>query len=124
MEATNLKVVRRSNSLLGYGPTFQYGEGMASSNMVFAFFITISIAIGGFLIFFPPVRWLISKIMPPGSGPTPEQRKNGFFSIELFGKSKPDANGKVFSAKCIVKAKGDPGYQGILGSGLIEHSHF
>ncbi|KAJ3305603.1 hypothetical protein HDV03_001248 [Kappamyces sp. JEL0829] len=119
MEMTNLRLVRRSNALLDYGPTFQYGEAMASGNVVFAFFITVAIAIGGFLFLFSPVRWLASKALPAGTsadltrplgtGPSKEAREKGYFKVDLYGEAKT-IEGKVIAAKVAVRAKGDPGY--------------
>ena len=58
------------------------------------------------LLMLAPFRWLSQKLLPPGTGPSESQRRNGFFKIELVGEAE---NGeKVFAS---VKCSGDPGYQ-------------
>ena len=64
---------------------------------------------GGFmgLAALPPTRALLEKfVLPkPGEGPTPEEQKNGFFDLRLYGKT---ASGKELVTK--VTGDRDPGY--------------
>jgi short subunit dehydrogenase-like uncharacterized protein len=109
MESTNLRLVRRSNALLDYGSTFQYCEGTSSKNVVYAAFLTFIMSLGAVLLFFPPIRYAIQKFMPPGSGPSEELRKNGFFDIRLYGDAM-DTQGNLVGVRGRVHSNGDPGY--------------
>jgi short subunit dehydrogenase-like uncharacterized protein len=63
MEGTNSKIVRRTNSLLGYNnQEFQYCEGVKASNILLALLLTIGNALLGLLLLLPPSRWLIGKV--------------------------------------------------------------
>jgi short subunit dehydrogenase-like uncharacterized protein len=109
MEASNLRLVRRSNALLDYGPNFQYCEGRAAKNIFAAAMLTFVMALGGLLMLLPPLRRLVQRAIPPGTGPSEEARRTGFFDIRLFGDA-IDAKGDVISARARVYSKGDPGY--------------
>jgi len=111
MEITNLKYVRRSNHLLGYSNNFQYCEGLRSRNVVTAAVSTAAIATGGAMMLFPPARWVLNKLLPPGTGPDEETRKNGSFRLNFVGEGK-DAQGNRVILKAVVKGDSDPGYLG------------
>ena len=49
-------------------------------------FVVFSLLTMVILMGIPPIRWLILKLVPPGSGPSEEQRRNGFAVIYLVGK--------------------------------------
>ena len=57
MEQANTRYVRRSASLLNYGPSFKYQEMVVSSNWLFAVFSNIGFFLGAFLIWFTWVRY-------------------------------------------------------------------
>ena len=89
MEGTNAKLVRRTNALLGYNKQdFQYLEGVKASNIFSALFMTFAMSFVGICILFSPCRWMLGKLMPPGSGPDLKTRKNGFFHIKIVGEAK------------------------------------
>ena len=63
MEGANAKLVRRTNSLLGYNSLeFQYCEGVKASNILVALLLTLANAILGLVILLPPSRWLLGKV--------------------------------------------------------------
>ena len=113
MAGINTKVVRRSHALLGYpwGENFRYREavmtGKGFRGWLRAF--TISTGLGLLLLAaaFSPTRRLLERfVLPkPGSGPTPEQQKNGFFDLRQFG-TLPD--GTVLKTR--ITGDRDPGY--------------
>jgi short subunit dehydrogenase-like uncharacterized protein len=37
---------------------------------------------------FAPVRWLVGRLMPPGTGPSRERRESGFFVVRSVGVAK------------------------------------
>ena len=89
MEAANTKIVRRSNALLGYNAQdFQYCEGFKAANIISAIAFSFGMSILSLCLLFPPFRWILGKIMPPGSGPNEKTRKNGFFDIKIVGEAK------------------------------------
>jgi short subunit dehydrogenase-like uncharacterized protein len=87
METTNLKYVRRSNFLLGYGDEFQYREGVAFSNFIYASLMLFAVTVGTFMIVFPPTRWFLGYMIPPGQGPSEKTRRTGYFTVHLVGDS-------------------------------------
>lgn len=91
MEGVNMRMVRRSSSLLGYGPEFQYCEGFSTSNFVIAFiaaFLSVLLYISSILLLSSHVRNLVAWVIPPGTGPSEATRKKGFFDISLIGEAK------------------------------------
>ncbi len=113
MAAINTRVVARTSALLGRDPftymetqSFQKGVLGCLQACALTFFLGFTI----FLMAVPPVRWLILKAIPPGSGPSEEARKNGFALIYLVGKG-TDRTGKEVVLKGHVRITGDPGYQ-------------
>ncbi len=87
MESTNTRYVRRSSSLLNYGPQFSYQESWSHSSFLRAFAYTFGLLVLMFSLLFPPVRWLVSYLMPSGTGPSLEAREKGFVFIQVFGES-------------------------------------
>jgi short subunit dehydrogenase-like uncharacterized protein len=101
MATYNTRIVRRSHSILGYGPRFSYREVQRYPNPVMALGFTAGLgALAGGLAF-APTRALLDRVLPdPGQGPSEQSRRTGFFRMELY--SGP--------YKATVAAKGDPGY--------------
>jgi len=113
MAAINTRVVHRANALqdFAYGKGFRYDEavltgkglgGRAKATMV-------SLGMGAFALgaAMGPTRSLLNKtVLPkPGEGPSPEQRKAGFFNIVVEGRT---SEGSALRAR--VKGDRDPGY--------------
>ena len=111
MEATNSRVVRRSNALQdwAYGHKFRYREVMGFRGATGS--LKAGAVLGGLAAFMGamslgPTRSLVDRLLPsPGEGPSEKTRENGFFRIEVHGRT---AGGAGVVAD--VAAKGDPGY--------------
>ena len=101
MATYNTRIVRRSHSLLDYGPGFRYREVSRYGNPAMAVGATAALgALAGGLSF-APTRKVLDKVLPdPGQGPSEEARENGYFKMKVYG------GGHVAT----VAAKGDPGY--------------
>jgi short subunit dehydrogenase-like uncharacterized protein len=108
MSGINCPAVRRTNSLLGmaYGQGFVYSEGKHAGNYLVAVLISGFIyTFFGILMYFPPARWLLKKVVPQGSGPSRETTFKGRVKAALYGES---VSGK--RAMVDISAKRDPGY--------------
>ncbi|CAM2872987.1 trans-acting enoyl reductase family protein [Prescottella defluvii] len=112
MAPVNTRVVRRSNALTGYayGRQFRYrevmnvGSSFASRAIAGAVAVGMGAAVAGLL--FPPTRWLLDRALPkPGQGPSEKARRNGHFTIDVYGNT---TTGARYTAR--VAAEGDPGY--------------
>ena len=83
-------MINRSNSLSGwnYGRNFLYTERMMAPSMIVAILQSLSLAIGGLFLIFPPTRWLAKKfvIPKPGQGPNAKLQEEGFFKMKFWGK--------------------------------------
>eukprot|EP00842_Homolaphlyctis_polyrhiza_P004046 jgi/Hompol1/4642/HPOL_003776-RA len=110
MNTPNSHIVQRSNYLLNYGPLLSYYETMRASNVVTAAVVAAVTAIVPVLLWFPPIRWIVQKVMPPGSGPSDEVIKKGHFTSCTIGYSTPNDQGKELKAQVTVKGVSDPGY--------------
>ncbi|KAI9803254.1 MAG: hypothetical protein M1825_002045 [Sarcosagium campestre] len=74
----NRAMVHRSWGLLGsghiYGPKFHFSEYMKVRNTLLGIIVHFAIGIGLLALAFPPVRWLLRKVIyAPGTGPTKKQ---------------------------------------------------
>ena len=114
MGAINTRVVRRSNALMNYayGEDFRYSEAMLMGNGPTGYMKAAALAgVSGLMMLtaaFSPTRSLLQRIVPkPGEGPTQEAIENGYFNIELFGKSNGENAEKI---RVKVTGDGDPGY--------------
>ncbi|MGO9835845.1 MAG: saccharopine dehydrogenase family protein [Polyangiaceae bacterium] len=118
MAATNARIVRRTNALLGYayGRDFRYREAMSFRAGAKGWFTAVAAAAGnmGFITVaaVPPTRWLLAKaVLPaPGEGPSRERRESGSFVMHLVGigeTSNGSAPTRVFGT---VRGAQDPGY--------------
>jgi len=112
MAGINTRAVRRSNALQGwaYGRRFRYrevtafGNGLAAPLQAAAMSMGLRAAYAG--MGFGPTKALINRIMPsPGEGPSEKIQREGFFKIEVHGRT---STGKRYVSK--VAATGDPGY--------------
>jgi len=113
MAGINTKVVRRSHALLGYpwGKEFGYREATMTGRGFGGWFRALTITSGLSLLLmaaaFTWTRGLLERfVLPkPGTGPNPEQRRNGFFDLRQFG-TMPD--GSVIRTR--ITGDRDPGY--------------
>ncbi|MEU2106822.1 saccharopine dehydrogenase NADP-binding domain-containing protein [Nocardia sp. NPDC019255] len=117
MAAHNTKIVRRSNGLLGwvYGKNFRYREVMSAGKSRMAPLVAAGMAGGivagmtaGALLSRAAVgRKLLDRVLPkPGTGPSEQARKSGWFTMKTFAHT---TSGAKYVAT--FSGSGDPGYQ-------------
>jgi short subunit dehydrogenase-like uncharacterized protein len=114
MAAINVRVVRRTNALLGYawGRDFRYREGMAHGRgaggwiRATSWTAGIGAALGAMAL--APVRRLAQKaaLPRPGEGPSKEKRDASSFESRFVGVLEGRSE-RVFAT---VRGVGDPGY--------------
>jgi short subunit dehydrogenase-like uncharacterized protein len=112
----NTRIVRRTNGLLGwaYGKQFRYrelmGTGKSAGAPVLAGAIAGALGVWnsfGHLIVKATPEKVLEKVLPaPGTGPSAEARRKGYFTIETYADTTSGARYKATFAM-----KGDPGYQ-------------
>jgi|KBSMisStaDraftv2_1062788.scaffolds.fasta_scaffold00123_20 short subunit dehydrogenase-like uncharacterized protein len=109
MAMVNTRVVRRSAMLSAeagapYGPQFSYREFMAMRSPIRASMLAVGLA-GGALALASPLRSLVKRrLPPPGTGPSEEVRRNGWFRLDFVARGEDGR--RAFG---LVKDKGDPG---------------
>jgi short subunit dehydrogenase-like uncharacterized protein len=112
MAGVNTRVVRRSNALQGwaYGKRLRYrevmrmGTGVAGRAKALGVVGGLGAAMAG--LGFGPTRAVLDRVLPsPGEGPGEDIRRNGFFRIDVHGRTSTGAR-----YVCHVAAQGDPGY--------------
>ncbi len=115
MAAVNVRIVHRSNALLGhaYGPEFSYIESVNTGRGVCASVAAGALAAGlvgaQAAMAKPFSRRLIRRVLPtPGAGPSPEQRAASHFCTSLVGQIPTPTGLRTLRAK--FAAQGDPGY--------------
>jgi len=104
MATIDPQVVRRSAlALERYGPDFSYAPYVAVRRLPAAAGLAGGVGALFALSQLPPARRLISARVPPGTGPSAEQRAKGWFSVRFAG----EGGGRRVA--CEVSG-GDPGY--------------
>jgi short subunit dehydrogenase-like uncharacterized protein len=109
MGMVNTRVVRRSAMLAAeagtpYGPRFAYREFLAMRSRFQATAMAVGLA-GAQLALASPLRPLVKRRLPaPGTGPSEESRRNGWFRVDLVGRGEDGR--RAFG---LVKDQGDPG---------------
>ncbi|MEG8180610.1 enoyl-ACP reductase [Nocardia terpenica] len=117
MAAHNTKIVRRSNGLLGwvYGKNFRYREVMSAGKSPAAPLVAAGIAggiaatmvAGALLSRARAGRRLLDRMLPkPGTGPSENSRRSGWFTMKTFAHTTSGAK-----YVCTFAGQGDPGYQ-------------
>jgi short subunit dehydrogenase-like uncharacterized protein len=114
MAAINVRVVRRTNALLGYawGRDFRYGEGMifgrGAGGWMRATSMTAGIGAAMGVMAVAPLRRLAAKaaLPKPGEGPSKEKRDASSFESRFVGV----LEGKSERIFATVRGVGDPGY--------------
>jgi short subunit dehydrogenase-like uncharacterized protein len=120
MAATNERVVRRSNALLGYryGRDLRYHEVMRTGRGLrgWARAAGLAVGLGAFTAaLVSPLRGLVMRRLPaPGEGPTREAIEGGSFDVRLVGWR---AGERV--VEVLVHGDKDPGY-GATACMLVE----
>jgi short subunit dehydrogenase-like uncharacterized protein len=109
MAMVNTRVVRRSAMLAAesgtpYGARFAYREFMASRSRTQAMVVAVGLT-GAQLALASPLRPLLKRMLPaPGTGPSEEVRRSGWFRVDLVATG--DDGRRAFA---LVKDQGDPG---------------
>jgi short subunit dehydrogenase-like uncharacterized protein len=92
MAAINTRIVHRTNALSkqAYGADFRYDEAVLRGDGFKgrAAATSMGAGLGAFMAAaaVPPTRWVLERFLPgPGEGPSPEEQRNGFFDIRIFG---------------------------------------
>jgi len=116
MAPHNTRIVRRSNSLLGwaYGKDFRYREVMSTGRSAVAPVLATGIAgalwaqkVLGPLVHKGPASAVLDRIVPKaGTGPSESARNQGFFSMRTITRTSGGATYRTTFA-----ADGDPGYK-------------
>ncbi len=96
-------VLRSARALDRYGPHFSYSHYLVAGQLPVA--VGLVGGVGGLVAMaqLAPTRNLLLKLMDPGEGPSPEQRKKGWFKVRMVG----EGDGKRVVAEV---SGGDPGY--------------
>jgi short subunit dehydrogenase-like uncharacterized protein len=112
MAPFNTRIVRRSNALQdwAYGRGMSYGEvmgvGRGPLGAVSAAGVTAALAGTLAAMSFAPTRGLLDRVLPaPGSGPSEEARRNGWFTMVVDATTEEGRRYRATAA-----GKGDPGY--------------
>jgi short subunit dehydrogenase-like uncharacterized protein len=113
MGTVNSRVVRRSNALLdyAYGRRLRYRELMLGGRAPFGP-VKAAAVVGGTAglvagLSIPLTRRVLDRMLPdPGTGPSEEKRKAGFFRIDTHTRTSTGAH-----LVCRIAASGDPGYE-------------
>lgn len=105
MPTIDPQIARRSARLRGdYGPEFSYAHYVAMPRL---YHVGLAIAGAGALVGaakIGPLRRLLSRMHPPGSGPAPEVRAKSWFKVTFVGRAGDDP-------PVIAEVSGgDPGY--------------
>lgn len=109
MAMVNTRVVRRSAMLAAeagapYGPHFAYREFMAMRSPLRASMLAGGL-LGAQLALASPLRALVKRrLPPPGTGPSEEVRRNGWFRLDFVARGEDGR--RAFG---LVKDQGDPG---------------
>jgi short subunit dehydrogenase-like uncharacterized protein len=112
MASFNTRIVRRSNALQdwSYGRGFRYSEvmGVGSGPLGAATAVGVTAGLAGALaaMSFAPTRALLDRVLPaPGTGPSEEVRRKGWFRMVVDATTE---NGRTYRAT--AAGPGDPGY--------------
>jgi short subunit dehydrogenase-like uncharacterized protein len=113
MAAVNMRIVHRTNALLGtpYGEDFRYDEAMLTGRGVGgrarAFALATGLAAFMAAGSLKPSRWLLERfVLPsPGEGPSPEAQRRGNFDLRFVGRT---SDGRELRTQ--VTGDRDPGY--------------
>jgi saccharopine dehydrogenase (NAD+, L-glutamate forming) len=86
-----------------YGPDFKYGHNYAAKRLPTVIAGTAGVASVFVLAQIPPIRRGLMKLIPPGTGPSPEKRAKSWFRVEFVG----EGGGKTVRT---AVSGGEPGY--------------
>ncbi|GAB4819277.1 hypothetical protein N2152v2_006323 [Parachlorella kessleri] len=124
MQVINNRVVHRSAALLGYGDSFHYQEGIATSGWLAASAVAVGTAATALALSQVWVHPLLKRVLPaPGQGPSRDAMLNGHYKHSIVGYTQEAGGAKptVVVAE-LGDPKRDPGYWGtsrmLLEAGL------
>jgi len=98
-----IMVARSGAALSSYGPDFRYSHYAGTKTVRYAVGGAAGVSAIGLAAQVPPVRNLLKKRVPQGTGPSEGRRKKSWFSVEFVG----ETDGKTVRTKV---SGGDPGY--------------
>ena len=75
---------RRSGSCGGCTMSGSHDRGLRVARQAWLTSLTMVM-----LLLLPPVRRLVTRLVPPGNGPSKDVRENGFFTVRAVGVAKP-----------------------------------
>jgi short subunit dehydrogenase-like uncharacterized protein len=101
--SVDAQIVLRSSAALGYGTGLTYSHNFVVGPMPMVPLALFGVATVGLLSQVPPVRKGISKLVPPGSGPSEKARAHNHFDVRFVG----SGGGRRVVAHV---TGGDPGY--------------
>lgn len=114
MQGIDCRLVNRANAVGDwmYGKDFVFSERMKVDNIVLAVVLSVFIPIIGLMMYFSVTRSILRRFLPsPGTGPSVEVQRNGFFKIKLWGRGFNTATGEFEIITGGIDAmRGDPGY--------------
>ena len=101
--SVDAQIVLRSSAALGYGTGLSYSHNFVVGPLPMVPLALFGVATVGLLSQVPPVRDGISKLVPPGSGPSEAARARNHFDVRFVG----SGGGRRVVAQV---TGGDPGY--------------
>ena len=101
--SVDAQIVLRSSAVLGYGTGLTYSHNFVVGPMPMVPLALFGVATVGLLSQVPPIRNGISKLVPPGSGPSEKVRARNHFDVRFVG----SGGGRRVVAHV---TGGDPGY--------------
>ncbi len=104
MPTVDPAIIKRSaRALDDYGPDFTYSHHIGFKRLPNAVGAAAGMGVLGAAIQVPPVRHLLKKRVPQGSGPSEEKRARSWFTVDFVGEA---GDSRVVTQVC----GGDPGY--------------
>lgn len=104
MPTIDPQIVRTSAALRGdYGDDFRYGHYVAMPTLLHTGAAIAGAGLFAGLARLPPARALLTRLRPPGSGPSEDVRARSWFKLTFFG--------RAGDAEVVTEVSGgDPGY--------------
>ncbi|MFT4050542.1 MAG: saccharopine dehydrogenase NADP-binding domain-containing protein [Solirubrobacterales bacterium] len=96
-------VLRSAMAIDRYGPDFRYGHNYAAKRLLTVIVGSLFVGTVFLLAQIPPLRRLLGKLIPPGTGPSEERRAKSWFRVEFVG----EGGGKTVRT---AVSGGDAGY--------------
>jgi short subunit dehydrogenase-like uncharacterized protein len=83
--SVDAQIVLRSSAALGYGTGFSYSHNFVVGPLPMVPVALVGVATIGLLAQVPPLREGISRLVPPGSGPSEQARARNRFAVRFVG---------------------------------------